>query len=412
MGNYPYLVKNGIHEKVPRFYAVENGIHRVLKKMYMVKNGVTQLFFSAGGVTFDGASELLQYTIDGTVYNVLRIKDTGTLEISGDDPVPVVLVAGGSGGCTPSSSLYAPIGGSGGFLLNGKLPPGDYTVTIGAGGSPNANGGNTVVTDANGTEVLKANGGNFNGKGASGGGGARDARNSKSVSPLPGSGDSTVPLGIADLQPHSAGGGAGASKRITSSQFIGYNGGNGGTNGSNGGNTTSGDYNRPTGGTGGEKGGGNGGDFSGTNSTGVAGTNASFYGSAGSGGFYVYNNEASTESSCSGGYGYAGCMYLIWNEDGIPFDWTETIQITKQPENVSCNVNDSVTLQVDAENATGYRWQYSNDGGATWAGLFWEGAYTSVITFNMTEVRARNLYRCQVSNDAGTVYTDVISVTV
>lgn len=408
LGNYPYLVKNGIHEKIPKFYAVENGLHRVLKKMYVVKNGVTQLFFSAGGVTFDGASELLQYTIDGTVYNVLRIKGTGVLSISGDDPVPVFLVGGGSGGCTPSDSFTAPIGGSGGFVANGELQPGDYTITIGAGGAQNANGGDTVVTDANGTEVLKAEGGNFNGPGGSGGGGASDPDNlatissMKLVAPQEGGNVSTVPFGITDLQPHSAGGGAGASKRYTDTNNILGNGGDGGTNGNAGeagSKYTGSDLNNAVEGVGGEKGGGTGGDFSGTNSAAVAAKSATFYGSAGGAGASLYNNSTGKVSGSKGGKGYQGCMYLIWNEDGIPYDW-EPFQIVTHPTGgvTPC----TMTCEATGNGVT-YQWQkYATLVG--WSDISGATSDTYTGTAETSFLSSSTRYRCKVTDATGAVF--------
>ena len=379
---------------------------------------VAKLFYSGNtGIRFSGSSELLQYTIDGNVYNVMRIKGTGVLSISGDDPVPVFLVGGGSGGCTPSDSFPAPIGGSGGFVFFGELAPADYNVLIGAGGAQNANGGDTVVTDADGAEVLKAEGGNFNGPGGSGGGGASDPANlatsssMKLVAPQEGCNVSTVPFGITDLQPHSAGGGSGASKRYTNSNNLLGNGGDGGTNGNAGeagSKYTGSNLNNAEEGVGGEKGGGTGGDFSGTNSTAVAATSATFYGSAGGAGASLFNNSTGKVSGSAGGRGYQGCMYLIWNEDGVLFEW-EPFRIVTQP--VGGTSPCLMTCEATGEGVT-YQWQKGSTilGMTSWSDI--SGATSNTYEGTATSSWSATKYRCKVTDASGAVfYSDEVSVT-
>ena len=87
------------------------------------------------------------------------------------------------------------------------------------------------------------------------------------------------------------------------------------------------------------------------------------------------------------------------------------ITITKQPENVTCNVGATVSLSLTATGVTAYQWQFSSDGGNTWSKLYWDGATTDTMTFTANETRMANLYRCMLTDaDGNEVYTNVVRV--
>ena len=89
--------------------------------------------------------------------------------------------------------------------------------------------------------------------------------------------------------------------------------------------------------------------------------------------------------------------------------------ITKQPESVTASVGDTVTFSVEATSVENYQWRYSADGGTTWMSLSGDnfpGASTNTVTFVVTEVRMKNLYRCKLTGTNGDViYTDAVQIT-
>ncbi len=89
--------------------------------------------------------------------------------------------------------------------------------------------------------------------------------------------------------------------------------------------------------------------------------------------------------------------------------------ITKQPVNQTVYENADVTFTVSASNADMYVWQYSKDG-STWANLLngavWMGNRTESLTFAAQAKYAGYQFRCAVSNEAGTVYTNAVTYTI
>ena len=76
------------------------------------------------------------------------------------------------------------------------------------------------------------------------------------------------------------------------------------------------------------------------------------------------------------------------------------IIITKQPENVvNAKQNELYAFDVEAEGDNlVYRWEFSNDGGATWQ-LSWNGGYNSPnLTVRMNPNRDGYLYRCCITS--------------
>jgi len=128
-----------------------------------------------GGVSATGGT--VSY-IDG--YTIHTFTSSATFTVLSGGEVEYLVVAGGGGG---SNTFYSGGGGAGG-MLTGSIPnvtPGDYTVTIGAGGTNGTNGTNgsnslfdtVIATGGGGGATHSTNG--FNG--GSGGGGGYDGTN-------------------------------------------------------------------------------------------------------------------------------------------------------------------------------------------------------------------------------------------
>ena len=118
-------------------------------------------------------------TIDGN-YTVITFTSDGYFNTTGDNLEAEVLVIGGGGGSEASGAGNSGGGGGGGYVYNSShvITPGNYTVTVGAGGAINTNGGNSSfdALEAYGGGAGKvasgSAGGSGGGAGASGTGGA------------------------------------------------------------------------------------------------------------------------------------------------------------------------------------------------------------------------------------------------
>ena len=87
--------------------------------------------------------------------------------------------------------------------------------------------------------------------------------------------------------------------------------------------------------------------------------------------------------------------------------------ITTEPADVEVAENSEVTLTVEATNATSYRWYYSPNGGTSWnyVPTGWTGSATASLTFAATASRANNLYRVEVKNDEGRIFSRNVRIT-
>ena len=116
-----------------------------------------------------GAKSLI--TVSGDNYDLYTFLNTGnnTFVVSDGNITADIFVLGGGGG---SSGRYGGGGGAGGIQVssNVTIPPGTYTVTVGAGGSGAAVG---VDGSDGGNSTIVVSGVSYTGFG--GGGGARDA---------------------------------------------------------------------------------------------------------------------------------------------------------------------------------------------------------------------------------------------
>lgn len=92
----------------------------------------------------------------------------------------------------------------------------------------------------------------------------------------------------------------------------------------------------------------------------------------------------------------------------------ENITIIAQPRNLIAPVGTQAAYSVVARgNGLAYQWMYSTDGGETWGKLYWDGAQTETMMFDVTSVRAQNLYRCVLTDANGnTVNTDAATLTI
>ncbi len=88
-------------------------------------------------------------------------------------------------------------------------------------------------------------------------------------------------------------------------------------------------------------------------------------------------------------------------------------EITEQPADISVNAGESGTFRIDTAPVTvygrivpiGYRWQTSGDNGETWRDLDAPGADGPALTLEARTDTASVLYRCAVSDIAGTAYS-------
>lgn len=90
------------------------------------------------------------------------------------------------------------------------------------------------------------------------------------------------------------------------------------------------------------------------------------------------------------------------------------IAITGQPQSVSAAVGQAVTFVVTAtgRNLT-FQWQYSRDGGTTWTDSPATGSDTPVLSVPVTASRDGYMYRCVVTDIAGSVaISDAATLTV
>ena len=89
--------------------------------------------------------------------------------------------------------------------------------------------------------------------------------------------------------------------------------------------------------------------------------------------------------------------------------------ILAQPLYTPVRAGETVVLTVTAENAGKYQWEYSKDGGETWADLtnasFWQGNRTDTLTFEITSKQDQVMIRCRVTGRGGECHTDAVTLT-
>ena len=115
------------------------------------------------------------------------------------------------------------------------------------------------------------------------------------------------------------------------------------------------------------------------------------------------------------GTAHHGMQYkcLVSNDAGSV--WSDVVvakvlpSITTQPESKSVSIGARFTLSVVSKNATSYQW-YSKKPNAT----EWSKMSKTTASFSLTAGTAHNgmQYKCQVTNDAGSVWSEVATLTV
>ena len=131
----------------------------------------------------EGGTE--QTVVDGNNVLITCQEGTGTLVVTEEVDVQVLLVAGGGGGGDANDKPGGG-GGAGGVIYQSlHLLPGSYAYTVGAGGAHNANGGDSTFADltavGGGAGGYDADGGKRSGSVGGSGGGAGGFGNSKRV---------------------------------------------------------------------------------------------------------------------------------------------------------------------------------------------------------------------------------------
>ncbi len=98
-----------------------------------------------------------------------------------------------------------------------------------------------------------------------------------------------------------------------------------------------------------------------------------------------------------------GTEYTDWATLHIKEAATPEIIVQPGPADITCFVDDELTIDLVAINATKYQWQYSKDNGATWSNLsngsYWKGNKTDTLTFLVAASHDGMMIRCKVSND-------------
>lgn len=85
--------------------------------------------------------------------------------------------------------------------------------------------------------------------------------------------------------------------------------------------------------------------------------------------------------------------------------------IIKQPEDFLGHLGDTAVFSLEAEGDNlSYRWQYSTDEGKTWKNCDSDGSDTPVYSFEVKRGNLTRLYRCVVTNAAGSVKSEPVNV--
>ena len=83
---------------------------------------------------------------------------------------------------------------------------------------------------------------------------------------------------------------------------------------------------------------------------------------------------------------------------------------------MSAAKNSQVSFTIAVTDADNLQWQADKGDGKGWVnleeGTTWQGVTTDTLTFTATNTRATYQYRCVVSNSAGSVESDVVTLTI
>jgi hypothetical protein len=269
------------------------------------------------------------YRGENPVNRIYNCEDTQWASGTPMSGVNILIIGGGGGGGT---GLASGAGGAGGYREFTKKYYTDtnYTVTIGAGGSANANGSNSSVERIGtgggaGGSISSTTGGN----GGSGGGGGGGFAGSKGSTTSPRCNGTSQGNNGSDYTSGLGGGGGGGAGATTSNR----NGGSGTASsitgssvtragGGGGGDSNGGFGNTATPGSGGSGGGGNGGSGNQSNNSSQAAGDNGTVNTGGGGGGGAYYKDSPTGSSLSGTGGNGGSGFVV-----LKFPDTYTITI-------------------------------------------------------------------------------------
>ena len=109
--------------------------------------------------------------------------------------------------------------------------------------------------------------------------------------------------------------------------------------------------------------------------------------------------------SNSNGYVFSNTVTLTVKSNSKP-------SITTQPESVTATAGATARFTVKASNATSYQWQYRESSSGSWYVSGLDGAKTATVYVPATMARNGFQYRCKVSNANGSVFTNIVTLTV
>lgn len=104
---------------------------------------------------------------------------------------------------------------------------------------------------------------------------------------------------------------------------------------------------------------------------------------------------------------------LSYDRDKETINFDLTLSILQQPENITVT-EEATEVKPFAyiAGATGYRWEYSTDGGMNWFASTEEGSNSYQMTTLALTARNEWLWRLNAWNDTRNIYTDAISIKV
>ena len=135
--------------------------------------------------------------------------------------------------------------------------------------------------------------------------------------------------------------------------------------------------------------------------------------------YKVSNNGTSASYSLITAARHNGYIYTCKVSNSAGHVWSANVTltvvskpvITTQPTNVTVNVGGKATFKVVASNATTYQWYYQKPNDSTWYAVSNNGA-SATYTLTTKERHNGYKYHCKVSNIAGDVYSNTVTLTV
>ncbi len=86
--------------------------------------------------------------------------------------------------------------------------------------------------------------------------------------------------------------------------------------------------------------------------------------------------------------------------------------IGAQPQDVTATAGTTAVFTISATGADSYQWQYSKNGGASWGASPADGNKTDTLSIPVFADKNGYLYRCRLTNKAGTVYSSAAELKV